>query len=100
MTCPGAGRFRARLTGFDTPESHEPRCAAEAAAARAATDRLRALVRQAATVEARLGDLDRYGRRLVGLRLDGRDVGATLIAEGLAVPYTGGPRVNWCAALG
>ncbi|MBF9060808.1 hypothetical protein HKCCSP123_16625, partial [Rhodobacterales bacterium HKCCSP123] len=35
MTCPGEGRFRARLTGYDTPESFEPRCAAEAQAARA-----------------------------------------------------------------
>jgi len=34
------------------------------------------------------------------LRLDGRDVGATLIAEGLAVPYRGGARIDWCARLG
>jgi endonuclease YncB( thermonuclease family) len=99
LTCPGEGRFRARLIGHDTPESHEPRCAAEAQAAAAATDRLRALVRQADTVEARLGGLDRYNRRLVALRLDGRDVGATLVAEGLAVHYSGGPRIDWCARL-
>jgi endonuclease YncB( thermonuclease family) len=100
MTCPGEGRFRARLTGYDTPESFEPRCAAEAQVARAATARLRALVRTAGSVDARLGGWDRYDRRLVRLRLDGRDVGATLIAEGLALPYSGGRRPDWCARLG
>jgi endonuclease YncB( thermonuclease family) len=99
LTCLGEGSFRARLTGYDTPESYEPRCRAEALAAGAATDRLRALVRQADTVEARLGGFDRYDRRLVTLRLDGRDVGTTLVAEGLAVSYSGGPRSDWCARL-
>jgi endonuclease YncB( thermonuclease family) len=100
MTCPGEGRFRARLTGYDTPESFEPRCAAEAQVARAATTRLRGLVREAGSVDAQLGGRDRYDRRLVRLSLDGRDVGATLIAEGLALPYNGGPRPDWCARLG
>ena len=100
MTCAGEGRFRARLTGYDTPESHEPGCPAEAQAARAATERLRGMVRTAGAVDARVGGWDRYDRRLVQLRLDGRDVGQTLIAEGLAVPYRGGPRIDWCARLG
>jgi endonuclease YncB( thermonuclease family) len=99
MTCPQTGAFRARLTGYDTPESFEPRCAAEAQAARAATARLRALVRQADRQDARLGGWDRYGRRLVRLSLDGREVGATLTAEGLALPYRGGRRIDWCAYL-
>lgn len=99
LRCGAGAAFRARLTGYDTPESFEPGCRAEAEAARAATARLRALVAGAATVEARLGGTDRYGRRLVGLGLDGRDVGAVLIGEGLAVPYAGGPRIDWCARL-
>jgi endonuclease YncB( thermonuclease family) len=100
MACPAAGRFRARLTGYDTPESFAPRCPAEARAARRATERLRGLVAASRGLEARLGGWDRYDRRLVRLRLDGRDVGATLIAEGLAVPYRGGARPDWCARLG
>jgi endonuclease YncB( thermonuclease family) len=99
MACTGTGRFRARLTGFDTPEAYEPGCAAEARVARQATERLRALVARAQTVDARLGGTDRFGRRLVRLSLDGRDVGATLVAEGLAVPYRGGRRIDWCARL-
>lgn len=100
MACPTTGRFRARLTGYDTPESFEPRCIAEARAARGASERLRGLVAASRRVDARLGGWDRYDRRLVRLRLDGRDVGATLIAEGLAVPYRGGARIDWCARLG
>lgn len=99
MACHGIGPFRARLAGFDTPETFEPGCTAEARAGAAATDRLRTLVRQAATVEAQIGNRDRYDRRLVVLRLDGREVGQTLIAEGLAVPYSGGRRIDWCARL-
>lgn len=97
MDCPGLGEFRARLTGYDTPEAFEPGCPEESALARAATDRLRALLATASAVEPGLAGTDRYGRRLVALRLDGRDVSATLISEGLAVPYSGGPRIDWCA---
>lgn len=99
MACTATGPFRARLTGFDTPESFQPGCAAEARVARQATQRLRALVAQARSVDATLGGTDRFGRRLVRLSLDGRDVGVVLIAEGLAVPYRGGRRIDWCARL-
>ncbi|MBY6200810.1 thermonuclease family protein [Maritalea mobilis] len=99
MTCATEGRFRARLTGYDTPESYQPGCREEAELARRATDRLRQLLRNAARVDARLGGVDRYDRRLVQLRLDGVDVGRTLIAEGLAVRYSGGSRIDWCARL-
>jgi endonuclease YncB( thermonuclease family) len=99
MTCAATGPFRARLTGFDTPESFEPGCAAEARVARQATQRLRALVAQARTMDARIEGTDRFGRRLVRLSLDSRDVGAVLIAEGLAAPYDGGRRIDWCARL-
>jgi endonuclease YncB( thermonuclease family) len=43
---------------------------------------------------------DKYGRLLVAMYVDGADVGETLIAEGLAVSYRGGQRINWCAKLG
>lgn len=99
LECLGEGRFRARLTGFDTPETHRPDCAQEALLGQAATRRLRALVADARQIEARLGRWDRYERRLVQLSVDGRDVGARLIAEGLALPYDGGRRPDWCARL-
>lgn len=99
LDCLGEGRFRARLMGYDTPETHNPRCAAEAVHGQAATRRLRALVTDARAIQARLGRWDRYERRLVQLSVDGRDVGERLIAEGLALPYDGGRRPDWCARL-
>jgi micrococcal nuclease len=99
LDCLGEGRFRARLTGFDTPETHRPGCAEEALAGQAATRRLRALVAASGQIDAQLGRWDRYDRRLVQLSVDGRDVGARLIAEGLALPYQGGRRPDWCARL-
>ena len=100
MTCPGTGAFRARLTGYDTPESFEPGCVAEAQAAREATARLRTLVATAGRIDPDIGGVDRFGRRLVRLSIDGRNVAAILIAEGLAVPYNGGRRIDWCSRLG
>jgi endonuclease YncB( thermonuclease family) len=98
LICDGAA-FRARLTGFDTPETYDPACAAEAALGRLATGRLRQLVGDAALVEADIGGTDRYGRRLVALKLDGQEVSRRLISENLAVPYSGGRRINWCDRL-
>lgn len=100
LACQGASPFRARLTGYDTPETYEPSCASEAALGLEATARLRALVTSATSVTARISGTDRYGRRLVALSLDGRSVSGTLIAEGLAAPYSGGRRPDWCARLG
>jgi len=91
--------FRARLTGFDTPETRRAGCEAEEALGLRATDRLRDLVSNAAQQGATTGRPDRYGRVLTELVLDGQDVGALLIAEGLALPYDGGSRVDWCAYL-
>ena len=40
-------------------------------------------------------DEDVYGRKLRNAAVDGRDVGDTLIGEGLAREYAGGRR-SWC----
>ena len=43
---------------------------------------------------------DKYGRILAKMTVDGMDVADILVREGLAVRYTGGKRINWCAKLG
>lgn len=96
----GAREVTARLQGFDAPETKAPRCAAEAALGRAATARLREMVGAADEVRYRHLGHDKYGRALIRLELDGREAGAGLVAEGLAVAYAGGARVNWCERLG
>ena len=95
----GAKRETARLVGFDAPEAKSPGCAAEKAHAALATERLRALSK-AGEVTFSGHARDKYRRLLVTMKVDGRDVGPTLIDEGLAVSYNAGKRIDWCAKLG
>jgi endonuclease YncB( thermonuclease family) len=101
-----------RLVGFNAPETRRAACEAERELGAKATRRLRDLVRA--------GDLDfvyvacscppgtqgtfarNYGRDCGTLKSRGRDVGAILMQEGLAVPFVCGatrcpktPR-PWC----
>ena len=94
MIC-GAEKLTARLQGFDTPETKDPRCPEELAWGNRATERLRILVKSGPVVIYRQG-FDKYGRALVTLTIGGRDVGDVLIAEGLAQDYHGGTRGGWC----
>lgn len=97
MICPSEAEFQARLTGFDAPEIRHARCDAEAALGWNAENRLRQILASGSQVEVRFDGLDRFGRRLVTLEIDGVDLGDILVAEGLAAPYHGGPRPDWCA---
>lgn len=96
ITCPDRARRNVRLTGFDTPETYKPQCAGEKRLGQAATRHLKRLVAQASMVDLRTSGTDRYERLLGRLSLDGADVANVMIAEGLAVPYSGGKRRNWC----
>ena len=88
-----------RLDGIDTPELHGP-CAAERRLAEQARDWLRAAVDGR---PVQLTDLrhDKYGGRVrAHLRTAaGGDIGAALVAAGLARPYAGGRRLPWCNAV-
>lgn len=85
-----------RIADIDTPETHPARCPEEARLGAAATQRLQALLNSGAvTLHPIDRDTDRYGRKLRRVAVDGRGVGDTLIAEGLARPYRG-RRMGWC----
>ncbi len=88
-----------RIADIDTPETHPPRCAAEARAGEAATRRMQALLNAGPfeLVPIRR-DVDRYGRKLRRVERDGESLGAVLVGEGLARDYGGGRRAGWCAA--
>ena len=88
--------MRYRLLGFDAPEI-EGKCPAEIAKAREAKRALQDMIARAEIIDIRpRGDLDRYGRRLAWLNLDGEDVAQDMIASGLAREYHGAPRRGWC----
>jgi endonuclease YncB( thermonuclease family) len=83
-----------RILNIDAPELSHPGCASEHAAALRARDRLAELLRGGVVVLRRGRDL--YGRTLaIVLDLDGEDIGARLVAEGLARPWDGRRR-PWC----
>lgn len=85
-----------RIADIDTPETHQPRCAAEAARGAAATRRLHQLVNAGPfTLQSINRDEDRYGRKLRILTRGGQSLGELLVEEGLA-RYYGGARRRWC----
>ena len=85
-----------RITGIDTPETHQPKCAAEAKLGAAATRRMLQLVNAGPfTLQSINRDEDRFGRKLRILTRGGKSLGDILVEEGLARYYKGGRR-SWC----
>lgn len=86
-----------RLADIDTPEIGQPRCREEAALGERAKQRLVSLINAGSFDIVRSGwrDTDQFGRKLRELRRNGRSLGETLVAEGLARPFAGGRR-SWC----
>jgi micrococcal nuclease len=85
-----------RLMGFDAPETHRAKCAAERELGFIAKHRLEELLATSEVKVLESGKIDRYGRTLANVTANGRDVGAILIGEGLARPYFGKKRESWC----
>ena len=99
LRCP-QGSVNARLVGFDTPETYRAGCNAEKRLGGQATRFLENHLAQATRIEIELIKArDKYGRVLLKLFVDGRDVRDTMISEGLAVRYSGGRRISWCERL-
>lgn len=90
------GGSKIRIADINTPELSSPQCAAERRLAERAAARLQALLEEGPfELRAQGRDEDRYGRKLRLLLRDGRSLGDTLVAEGLAHPWTG-RRQSWC----
>jgi endonuclease YncB( thermonuclease family) len=86
-----------RIADIDTPETHPPRCAAEARAGEAATLRMQDLLNAGPfTLVPIKRDVDRYGRKLRVVERDGESLGDVLVQQGLARRYGGGKRAPWC----
>lgn len=96
LWCEGRSTERARLTGFDAPELFSPGCSAELWAAQRAKWALRGMIFQAGEITIRRQGLDRYGRRLAEVSLDGAPLSRIMQERGLARAYDGGRRPPWC----
>ncbi|GMG81407.1 hypothetical protein LNKW23_06200 [Paralimibaculum aggregatum] len=97
--CAGGEEMNVRLVGYDTPETTDPGCAEEKALGLDAAIRLSEWLLEAERVQGEVTGRDRYGRPLLRLALDGEDVAERMVAAGLAVPYAGGRRIDWCARI-
>jgi len=87
---------KTRIADIDTPETHGPRCPAEAERGAAATRRMQQLVNAGPfSLQSIDRDEDRYGRKLRLITRGGESLGSILVDEGLARYYEGGRR-SWC----
>jgi endonuclease YncB( thermonuclease family) len=86
------------VSGFDTPEVGQyAHCPRENHLGILAMARMSELLQTPGLTVEDSGQVDRYGRPLVVLRLpDGSTIGQTLIEEGFAVVWTPDYRPSWC----
>lgn len=82
-----------RIFNIDAPEL-EGQCAYEINLAQHSKRRLAELL-QGQRAEVRRHGMDRYGRTLASVSINGRDAGDILVSEGLARTWTG-RREPWC----
>jgi endonuclease YncB( thermonuclease family) len=89
---------RIRIANIDAPETHarQARCSSEVARGEAAAARARALLEGKRVTFERVGRS--YHRTVARVRVDGRDLGETLIAMGAAKPWLRHhPKPDWCS---
>jgi micrococcal nuclease len=88
-------RVSVRINGIDTPEIRG-NCPREMDRAQQAQHRTERLAGEQVTLSQIF--LGKYAGRVVAnvSTMNGTDIGQTLIEEGLARPYAGGPRSGWC----
>lgn len=93
------GMERIRVMPHDAPELEHARCPAERAMAMRSRERLQHLLAGGGVQILRYG-CDAYGRTKARVLVDGRDVAATMLSEGLVIPFR--PRQSqerpgpWC----
>jgi micrococcal nuclease len=86
-----------RFATIDAPEIHDYKCSTELALGERSKRRLLELMNAGPFEVVRSGghDEDKYGRKLRDIRRDGKSLGDTLIAEGLASQWEGQHHA-WC----
>ncbi len=95
LQCEEGGSKNARILGYDTPEKNA-QCITEYVNANRATWSLRWALWTSDIIEVSSNKRDKYGRDLIVLMVDGKDVADHMISSGLARAYYGGKRQGWC----
>lgn len=87
---------RVRLHGVDAPEIHPCHCPSECELGQRAKTLAQQLLDRGPVTISRI-ELDRYGRTVAAVDVGGVDLGASLIAAGVARPYHyPNRRRPWC----
>jgi len=86
-----------RIIGIDTPEStkRHAKCQKEIELGLKAKKFSQAFLKGEVEI-LYFGKLDMYGRHLVSVRKNDRDLAEELVKSGLAVFYDGGTKKSWC----
>lgn len=84
------GQEHIRLLHIDAPEIHHYHCTEEWMAGLHAKAELQQLIKDKRVTIRRAKNLDPYGRTLAVLIVDNKEIGAILMADGLALPYKPG----------
>ena len=97
--CDDGPEVAVRFLHYDTPGRLEPQCRAEARAAKEAQAYLAGLLQNGKIIVPKLHGRDRHDHVLATLEIDDVHLHDLMIESGLAAPYAGGPRIDWCARL-
>ena len=89
---------KVRLAHVDTPEvGVNAKCARERERGDAASAFAKSLMPIGTTVDVQpTGKTERWGRLLADVRIGRLDLGAELLRRGLAAPYDGRTKPDWC----
>jgi micrococcal nuclease len=85
-----------RILGYDAPETHFAKCAAERELGLIAKARLEELLAQSEVRVLESGKTDKYRRKLATVTINGEDLATIMVREGLARRYHGERRQSWC----
>lgn len=87
-----------RIFGIDTPEKTAyAKCPTERAFGLKASEYTKKLIKEAKVIEVSVKGFDKYGGRILGnIYVDGKSIGDLLISNGLAKPYSGNKKPDWC----
>lgn len=88
-------RIPIRVAGIDTPEIRG-KCKKEKKLAQQAKQFTASAIRKSQSIELHNLKRGKYFRVLADVKLNGYDLAQALIERGLAVPYQGGKKVDWC----
>jgi len=88
-------KISVRIAGIDTPELRA-NCPYEKGLANRAKDRVEGIIMKGQVVSLSNTKRDKYFRLLADVLVDGQNVAAALVNEGLAVTYSGGKKRDWC----